>query len=1514
MACKIDKRDIETALRVEIMKKYSNAVPTNFGHSVSMNVETDSFNKSEFNNFISAINKKYSEDKYGKILNVKQVDNLITVDFNISDQIVSAMEISNVKDTFNKLQDDHYTIFEAAPPKPATDNFVEFIRYQNNIIARNKRLIKNLKSDLKRKGSDKEAIKSTLRELYLDNNNREEHITNLSKNEEEYLFKALFEEIDNLNKEITNMSSNTDVKSRLEYLYKFIKGTSIDNTSNSDIDKSFMLANADYPELNISIDNLVRKYNETLENLAYKVISEDVTFYNNVLSKKDTFSQDDIFKMFHSTSDINVLEKSLLGLSSSSTNDTVLPSIIQSYMNTFSVKREAEVKLYSDRLRELINKLDTNDFNFIFEKNERGNLTGNLIDIYSEKWRTHLYEYIKINSEISSNEVKYKRKLAWLKSNSIVIDFRRISAVQEIYKDIYPEYFKFSEEETNQYETYLKDILGDLYEDEIEKVLENLESFELIKNENNSTEDIKDFERYLAQNNPYLFLEKYGTQSDNDTVSYKNSNGDIDETWSKINYIRFIPKVENIKTNPLTGEDIKTSTGFYNKDFKNNIANNSNKLEYWKLLKEIYTEYINPTYNENSVNDLSYAKIEKSFLEELRDTDGLNLKTKKSVQKALHSFKSIFYEQGYNSDLEGIRKNYQDNFKKQVRLLSNLYSNMSLDDVLKEAKKENINTGNLTKKTDIIKELASAKVISNYSMDINAITGALLNMTALHKARQDTAPIAKIIAEAHSLNNPDRKKSIERVNSWIDRVIYNKTEFERGTDSIIGRDFKISKLNWFKSLIEKALNLNFLKNLISEKFLKLLNNTEKEMFKLLLEQKQKGYKNSEKYTIRDTKDNLMYLKVGNSYFLKSNDKIVDISQEQFNTAFNKDIQDKIDSLGLDLNGAGLIQGMLKLIIFKSLAFAPVSGIFNRIEGFNSGYIMDSTGNYWTPGNYEKANSFMAFYNTLKIMPERMPLPDIKRVKELSKFKILLSNMSVIQDRKNELQRNSSFSKFDTEKLNPYQFAVELPEVHNQGTILLSVLMDTEISDVNGNTHKVFDKDTLEFTAYDEINGKLVLKDEFRTVENIKSWENFDVDLDKLENNSYLLARNKIKQAISRSQGNYDNLDVINITKSIWGRVFTLFLKWLPEHVMQRFASGDNFNIVTGTKGVKGRYRQIMSNKNNLLFTSFAKIFLAFGISPISIGLSLGISGLVVGSFFLKVYKGNKGIQTQTNIVKDLVNFLQTLIIQTLNYPLTLVRSKYNINSYKISEKIYGQNIREEEVRAMSAMCKELAVQLSWLVVIVLIKKALWRDKDDEEYNPDNIQIQNFLDNQVSRILQSVNMWSDPLALKDDVQRFALFRELENIQKFLSNVSKWEDSAKIEKSFIKVVPLPKLLKKGTNIIKDEKEFENNWVDTIVKDNITGGEHTAKKRFKKLKDKKTEELKKQLKKQGYKGKELEDELEKQKKIYLLRRKKGEKFKSVIQRMEAGETNPVKIKKNNNKNKKLKNKKHPISKNEI
>src|SRR5690606_3848230 len=166
----------------------------------------------------------------------------------------------------------------------------------------------------------------------------------------------------------------------------------------------------------------------------------------------------------------------------------------------------------------------------------------------------------------------------------------------------------------------------------------------------------------------------------------------------------------------------------------------------------------------------------------------------------------------------------------------------------------------------------------------------------------------------------------------------------------------------------------------------------------------------------------------------------------------------------------------------------------------------------------------------------------------------------------------------------------------QGAIVMAVLMDKMVTDVNGNTVPFLDKETGQFTMFNYQNGVIELKPEFQTSENIESFRNFTGD-----NIQNLVLQ--MTDAVSRSQGNYDSLDIMMLKKNIWGRAATLFMTWFAEHINQRFGiSGDkNYNLNTGKKRRDGRFIEAYrANKINTTVAALAGFGVAYGLDTVAL--------------------------------------------------------------------------------------------------------------------------------------------------------------------------------------------------------------------------------------------------------------------------------------------------------------------------
>lgn len=1488
MACEIFQSDIIRAAKNTILDTFDTARPLD-GSSVF--VSFDSKNKNflhiQLRETTAKINQNFNSEKFGDVVTFSKENEFgYKVSFKASRELAEAMTYHNIQkelgnDFFNgdyalREQEESNDLFMS--PRdiqnaeiPITDSLVEYRRHKDALLKKIKLQLKELHKDRRNPKKDVTSTNEKLKTLVRLENETKEDIQNINDFIKEeplsVLTDSIYRDIKNIENSLLEGKDFEGLKGKIDALNLLVKGLNFDKTIKAEDYLTKKLADS-YPKevdkLNLAIDNLNMKYVNNINKIKDAIVNKDIVFQNNFGDIKE-LTADDIENMFNPKGDINWLEKTFLGVSSSSSNDGIVPQIIKSYLETKMVVRESEVKNYTDSLNTLIDKLlkknPNEDFSFIFEQNADGVETGNIINLYSAAFNRSLKKYFKINYENKDPRERYEEKVGWLKKNVEVIDFRKLSAIKEIYGNIYPEYFKFSDTEISEYEESIKDLVGPLFNDEVDRVKRILENYQIEQQALlESTDDEKRFEK-VAQINPWIFVEHYHSDHYNGQIPYKRENGTNTEfTFSNISNVRFIPKKETYVSSNHMGESQYSSTGYYNEDF-NSIVADPDKFAYWRLLKEIYTDYINPTYSDN-VENMSYAKFEETWLESINAVQGL-AKGKKLFNSLLSEYKKYFYEQGYANDRDGIVRNYRDNPKIEIKKLTDVLKLQTREELLNRSAELMIATSDFYDREHLARNIASKLVLQNYSKDINRTTGALMHMAASIKAKQDVAPIANLLADSQRMENPNRKNSNERLDNWIERVIYNKVEKYRGSQSFLGKD--LTKGTLLGTLLNKSSKLPVIGTYINPAKARLFSDGDKLLLREI-EKVQDNFESGQDFIIQ-LKNTTSVLSDNGSYFRTTPDlgdgmgsNAILIEREEAEALVQQALAEKIEEIGLDLNTAGVINGLLKTIILKGLGLNPISGLFNRIEGKNSGLIMDQTGEFWTQGNIHDANSFMAGANFLEFLPERFTPEQNLKLQELNKFRLFLDNVSILQDRKNELERSSDNGAFKLNENMLFKWAVDNPEFKNQGAIILSILMDTKVKDIHGNEVPIFNGK--EFTIWENDNGKLVLKPEFLTEENIVNWQNFTVDEKNAKNNSFLLSKLKMKEAISTSQGNYDNNDTINATRTIWGRMLTVFTKWMPEHARQRFSSGEGKSLFNdGKDKIKGRYRYIWENNPALLTGGAVSLFTVFGLSPVSIFAGIGLAGVVAYRFF-KNYSNNEVIKKETLSTLEFIAFAKSIVISTLNYPLEMINSKKTISQDALSNIIPGYdkatNLSPKEIANLQAVAKELGVRLAFIALLLLTKKLTWDDDDDKDST--KRQFHNFMDNQLTRVMSSLSVWSDPTALYDDVSRLAFVSYLQETSKLLSEIVKAQDGDKVIDQALKTSPLPRILYKGgapfVNTLTDEKEYiSNDWFDKVIKNS------GPKYAFEKYRKEEKERITNKLEKQGLKGEALEKAVKKE-----------------------------------------------------
>lgn len=1322
-----------------------------------------------------------------------------------------------------------------------------------------------------------------------------DEIENLDLENTEIMFQDIINEMDYLGKVLettdTEILGNQDVINRIDFLSQMITGQNL----NGELVNDEIWNGNSYPNYDTTIVAGITKLTNKLKTKQQQIIkdlmSKDIIFQ----AHKDTFSEEEIKSLFEKRSDIWAIQELFLGINSN--DDTIASTLLNTTFQTNVQKTKQFARPMVENIKSLDKKLKDKKFDLenFFEKDNEGIDTGNIIHKYTRNYFRKLSNYYELNKEFNQakkdkKQSAYAKKIVWLQENTNVIDFRKLSYFKDIYGSEYSQFFTTSDVEMKEYEDKLKTSLGKMYEYHIQDLEKKLAEYEQYK----TSEELKATKwigKNINSNSPWVFIQNYNSDNASGQVDYQSGENTY-FTFNNSKFIEFVPKKQkfNDTTNALE------PTGYYNENF-DKIEQDVDAFSYWESIRDVYSKHINPTYASNgqSVASLTWAKFEKTFSEEMAVSKGLKSFFKNLYNEVIKAAKQAFYEKGYYNENAEIKSNYTDATQKQINKMKKFLSLKSVEDIQKIADAENISyqdinriTQGLSKKEaeqttelykqDLIDKVARKQVFADYSKDLTKVTTALAELASLHKSRQETQFIADMLLNYHKSikdkNGKDRNYSNKKLQSWVANNIYNMRAVSRGNE-------------------EDGLGKTF------ENLPKLLSDTEKKMKEILESLKTDSSVNVPNFSF--FKDGVNYSKKGNDYYETVEGNVGPISKETFESSMEAYINTEIANLGVPMTPGGIGLGIMKTIINKSLALNPVSGIFNRVDGFFANTIRDNMGDYWTSGNLKFAKSFLALANINKFAGDKLSLESKQKAQQIKTYQLLLDELALFQDKKNELDRKDKESKFNKygEKFNIFQFAVDNPEFKNQGEIVLSMLMDTMILDNNGVAHKFFDGSG--FPAYKA--GTLELRDEFKNEAN-QGWEDFHINTQNPEFNQFFVQKVKIEDTIKRTQGNYATLDSIQILDSNWGKFLMLFMRWMPEHVNQRFGSR-SVDIIQGKKKIAGRYRGLLGNAGAT--GVFASIALGIGFGPVGalLGLSATIIPFVVQKWFSKYVHTDKDVKNHIMDIQTTVGFMKEILIQSMNLPIKAGYSKTNLDTIIKNNRLnaeYNANLSDDEAKALKGMAQESAIMITQLITMLLLKSLLWDNDDDEDdYRR---QLHNFVDNQANRSIGNMLNWSNPKTFIDENSKLAMLRYIGDVEKLLKHTNDYfvkskgtvtdlvYDVTKVQP----IIPIPNSVSKG--MLKgeypglDKKEYQGSqWFDDYIK----GEEYMATKQLKnersKFKIEFEENLQEKLLKK-YEAKEItEEQMEKiiEKKTrkrmnkFDIRKKKGETAKEALKRID-------------------------------
>lgn len=1374
------------------------------------------------------------------------------------------------------------------------DNAVQndFTTYYQHKVDLLKKLEEKLDSykTLNKSNFGTEKYKKTTYKFQDTINKLKDEIENLDTSKLEIVFQDVLHEIQYLDKTLettdTEIIANQDVINRIDFLHQMITGENLDgDLVNNQVWDGALYDNYD-AVIVAGITKLSNKLKTKRQEIIKDLLNKDVIYQ----AHKENFTEEEVQSLFESMSDINILQELFLGINSN--ND----SIVATLLNTTFQTNVQKTKQFARPLNELIISLDKKlkDKNFdldnFFEKDDTGVDTGNIIHKYTRKYFRKLYEYYELNKEFNgAKKAKkasaYSKKISWLRENTNVIDFRKIKLFKDIYGEEYNDFFNSDDAEMNKYESELRQSLGKMYDYHIEDLQKKLSEYENYKM-NETTRNTRWTSRNLNSNSPWAFIQNYYSDNAFKQVTYDGGSGNTYFTFNNSRFIEFVPKqkIYNVNTNETE------QTGYFNDKF-NDIENDADAFSYWESIRDIYTKHINPTYASmgQNISSLSWAKFERSMLEEMSRSKGIKGFFKNAYNETIKIFRKLWYERGYYTEKTGIKSNYTDATNKEVGKLRKLLGLKNINEIQTLATKADIaydSLEGLTQglsdtdksivttefKRNLIDKIARKKVLENYSKDLTKTTLALSELATLHKGRQETQFIADMLSNYHKSikknNGKDRNRSNLKVQSWVNTNIYNERAVSRGNkEDGLGKES-------------------------SQRFWKYYSDSEKDLLKILQSLKDGGVDRETNFSF--TLEGIGYSKKGTGYFEIIEGTPSKISKETFENTMQQYFDAEISRLGVPLTPGGFGMGIMKTIINKALALNPISGIFNRSEGMFSNMIRDNMGDYWTRGNLRYAKRFLLLGNINKFAPDKLSLSSKKKAAQLNTLQKLLDELALFQDKKNELARKDKESKFDkwNNKFNIFQFAVDNPEFKNQGEIVLSMLMDVTIKDVNGKEFKFFDGTG--FPAYKP--GTLELRDEFKNEEN-QGWQDFAINDNNVNFNQFFVQKLKIEDTIKRTQGNYASLDSIKFLDNNWGKFLMLFMRWMPEHVNQRFGKR-NVDIIQGKKKIIGRYRGILNNAGATgVFASFA---LGIGLGPY--GAIAGATAAIVPFILKRVY--GKYVYKETDVTDHLldigvtIGFMKEVLVQSINIPAKVLYSTKNLDEVVPNKRLTNSGLSDTELASLRGMAQETAVMITQLLMLILLKSLLWDEDDDKDDT--RRQLHNFIDNQGNRSINSLLTWSNPKTFVDDNSKLAMLRYIGDVEKLIKSVKDYNGKSHgsltdVTYNLSKVQPfvaIPNSVNKG--LFKgevpglDKKEYQSSqWFDDYIKGEEWRSERTLKNKRSKFKEEYEELLRQQ-----YEGKDVdEDKLDKviDKKVrkrmnaYDVRKKKGETNIEALERID-------------------------------
>lgn len=1000
------------------------------------------------------------------------------------------------------------------------------------------------------------------------------------------------------------------------------------------------------------------------------------------------------------------------------------------------LRKEGIIQYYTSEYKEIVDKL-RRKYEYRISREEREQSSTPLEQRLSRVKKEYLEELNKHSSILVFQALPELRS-----DSSITLDFS-----------------SYTDEKAEAYKASLIALMGEYaYSSLVEQAKKKLILYQ------NHRDDLL---RNLLEKEGVLDEDSLSQEGKNELMQFFNeslTNQSVNEYYS----IR-IPRSKNSET----GENY----GYYNEVFKK-LTSNKDLLEFYKVLAKNQNIIYNmlPPDKQKELGELSLLSAERTFWDLLSDKN-LNLMEKVfEIIKNLKQFLIEAFTEKFKrpsvikidpitgKPIYSVNDSWIQTNSPKISSLTESYliklfpdsDNLAL--LVRASKKKAYSAGDMNSFVNILSELlgtaptrsavesrlgydmlsrplydvirdaATDRIMSEQSIDLPKILHQQLAQAVMYKARVDAMPRIELLKryyeEIKDKDGAQRVNAMTQMESWFNRVVLDVHEANADLKSVSDSGYKV---------MTKADKLR-------DQELSVLENT-----------------------------------------LTANLKVAksDLDKKSLSSMLQR-VQNERSSLGRQFTLSSIGTGIVNLVRFNALGFNLNSSVTNFFEGQMSNALAADRGIYFSSESLVRANRIMGGTIVDTAFRGKVSPGGAK----LAKF--LMDKFDVQMDATNIFQESLDNSAIGSaSKLGPWEFTRRV-EFLNQSPVMISILLETEVRDEDGNVSNVWD-------AFDQ--ETLELKQEFKTAENIAFLEDFSA------RESYAL-KSKISKAIMDIHGDYTSSHGNKISEYFTGKAIFSLKRWMIRKFYNLFGV-EQYDIELGKK-VKGTMRSMTP----------AQISLFAGIGGLILGpmwgVVLGAGGLGVGLIL--------GLKTNMSILNDYIATLKNLAYQ-------MVRMPAFFGTIHMENKLYdyGDDVREIDKNNMKSIFAMMSFAL-FFIGVGLIAKSLTAHWDEDEEDG----VTTYLANKAFQFSSQAASWLNPIGIwKDLTSEMSILSWAENVGKFAKEVEKYIDGnkeTKIWDRFSKIA-MPSIIRPylGFGGTASRDFYPTGWDDYIKSDEEKYGEY-------------------------------------------------------------------------------------------